>query len=101
MGRRARRGARGWGVKAKPITPYQRLLDTAAEWARKVTWRKERGMWTYPKAQLGEHWSMSDLYQRTLAAQQLGYHVILVADEKGLMVRYREDVPQAPYEFRS
>lgn len=80
----------------KPKNPYQRLLDDIKEWCRKVKYRHEKTMWLYPKNRLDEGWALRDLYERTQAAQQLGYDVQIVATDEGLSVRYKKQVPSVP-----
>lgn len=52
-------------------------------------------MWVYGKTQL------PDLYERVAAAKQLGYDVMLFAEQDGLHVKYVKEVEEAPWEFRS
>ncbi len=88
-------------MKTKPKTPYQRLLDDAQDFARKVKYRHTVKMWHYPKDDLGKAWALTELYQRTAAAEQLGYDVVLEAMTDGLVVRYVKQVPEAPWAFRA
>ncbi len=83
----------------KQKNPYQRLLDEIKDWCRKVKYRHEKTMWLYPKNRLDEGWALRDLYERTQAAQQLGYDVQLVASDDGLSVRYKKQVPSVPYSW--
>ena len=80
----------------KPKNPYQRLLDDIKDWCRKMKYRHEKTMWLYPKSRLDEGWALRDLYERTKAAEQLGYDVQLVANDDGLSVRYKKQVPSVP-----
>jgi hypothetical protein len=84
-------------MKAKPITPYQRLLDDFREYAGKVECRRRKPMFFIPKNRLSEGWRVDDIYERTAAAEQLGYDVILIADLDGLRIRYIEKVPPKPW----
>lgn len=81
----------------KPKSPYQRLLEDTRDWARKVMYRHSVGMWTYPKAKLTEGYRLDDLYERVQAAEQLGYEVVVVANETGLFVRYVKKIPKPPH----
>lgn len=73
----------------KRVTPYERLLDDVKEFARSVVFATKRTMFLYPKATLKESaWNLEDLYERTKAADQLGYDVRLVAGDDGLKVQY-------------
>lgn len=83
----------------KRKNPYQRLLDDIKNWCREVKYRHEKVMWLYPKAKLKQGWDLHDLYERTQAAQQLGYDVQLVATDDGLSVRYKKQVPSVPYSW--
>lgn len=81
---------------AKRLNPYQRLANEFLEWAYKVTGPKRKSMWFYPLGRLNEGWKLYDLYERTAAAEQLGFDVILKADDKGLHVEYVEKRPEKP-----
>lgn len=35
-------------------------------------------------------YNLDDVYQRTLAAQTLGYEVVIEADKEGMTIRYRK-----------
>lgn len=87
-------------MKKKPLTPYQRLLDDARKWADKITCPKTVHMWTYPRNKLQVNWSLSDLYERTKAAEQLGYDVIIIATEEGLEVKYQIKKPEIPWSLQ-
>ena len=41
-------------------------------------------------------WKLLDLYERTKAAEQLGYDVQIVAGDDGLSVYYKKKVPDVP-----
>ncbi len=87
--------------KTKPKTPYQRVLEEAQDFARKVKCRHTKTMWTYPKDKLNTGWALESLYERVKAAEQLGYEVVLMATDDGLAVRYVKEVPEAPWAFRA
>lgn len=87
-------------MKTKPITPYQHLLDEIKAWAFKVTNRHTVAMWHYPKARLTDGWSVLDLYERTKAAEQLGYDVVLKSKDDGLHVQYVKRVPNRPFSWQ-
>ena len=66
----------------------------------KIICRDTRGMFLYPKNRLKEGWSLTDVYERTTAAQELGWTVILRADADGLHVDYAQKLPtQRPWNF--
>lgn len=81
------------------INPYTALKRSAREWAFSVVHPRRVQMFYYENAGVG---SMRVLYERTAAAQQLGYNVRLyVKDDDGhLYVEYRKDHPDVPWEFR-
>lgn len=82
-------------MKAKPITPYARLLADVRKFAVAVKYAARKTMWVYPKQRLGEGWDLLALYERAKAADQLGYDVHVVPTDDGLRVEYRKraDVP--------
>lgn len=84
----------------KPITPYTRLLSQVKQWVHSATYRHTTAMFMFPKAKLGIGWSVLDLYERTKAADQLGYDVIVKAADDGLHVQYIKRVPPIPYEWQ-
>lgn len=86
-------------MKTKPITPYQRLLSEIRKYCFEVKHPHTVTMWHYPKAKLGEGWSLTDLYERTKAAEQLGYSVQLQALDIGLSVRYVKNPPSGNYDW--
>ena len=57
-------------------------------------------MWTYPKDKLNVNWNLTDLYERSRAAQTLGYKVIIEATDKGIEIYYAEKLPAyRPFSF--
>ena len=82
-------------MREKPITPYARLLADVGKFASSVKNPKKRLMWRYGKQDLGKNWTLTDLYERVKAADQLGYDVVLIAEDAGLVVQYakRPDIP--------
>lgn len=79
-------------------TPYQHLLDEYRDFVMSV-YRGGRSMFFYKKTDLQFGWSLVDIYERTRAAAQLGYDVVLEAKDDGLHVKYREKIPQMPWRF--
>jgi len=66
----------------------------------KLICRDTRGMFLYPKNRLKEAWILTDVYERTMAAQELGWNVVLRADADGLHVDYAKKLPtQRPPSF--
>jgi len=84
-------------MKTKPKTPYQRLMEQFCQWANECTHRGRVDMWRYPKDKLGERWTLGDLWERTAAAEQLGYDVQLSANKDGLLVQYVKKLPKRPW----
>ncbi len=82
------------------VNPYTRLLGEIKEFCHKVKYRPTKVMWHYPLNKLGDKWTLSDLYQRAAAANQLGYEVHVRAEEQGLVVIYVAEAPDAPLEWR-
>ncbi len=80
-------------------TPYQLILEEAKCFCREVKFRRTVLMWRYPKNDLGKNWNIASLYERVAAAGQLGYEVVLSADNNGLGVEYRKKVPETPWRF--
>lgn len=76
-----------------PQTPYQRLLERGQSFYSQVLYPDTRHVWTYPK--IG-HWELANLYERTAAANTLGYDTKLFATDKGLEVKFvkRPDLPR-------
>lgn len=81
---------------ANRINPYTRLLSQIKEYVHKVKHRRRKIMWRYPKNKLNDTWSLKDLYERTKAAEQLGYEVKLIASDDGLEVFYQKEIPEIP-----
>lgn len=84
----------------KVKNPYTRLLEEIREWCCKLLRRDKREMWFYPKKQLNDGWPLTDLYERVSAAKQLGYDVVLEANEMGLIVKYIKQIPNIPSTWR-
>ena len=75
-------------MKTKPINPYSTLLNRVQKFRSQVIAPVTKSMWQYPKNRLDEGWLLKDLWERTAAANQLGYDVKLVASDAGLEVKY-------------
>ena len=72
---------------------YNTLRARALDHFEKTIFPHTVAMWQYPKDRLREGWPLWELYERTKAAEQLGYDVILVAADHALVVKYRKHVP--------
>lgn len=75
-------------AKRTIVTPYQRLAQEFDQYKFKVACPRRVTMWQYPKEKLNELWRLYDLWERTKAADQLGYDVVLIAADEGLKVQY-------------
>ncbi len=86
----------------KPVNPYTRLKDAARLYIAKLQHPDRRNMFYITAKQLeGGTFELSDVYERTRAAHQLGWDVQLVADEKGLRIQYVKQPPQQmPWELQ-
>ena len=81
------------------INPYQRLLDKVVSFCDSLKNRHLRIMFIYPKEELNTNWGMLQLYERVVAADQLGYDVKLKATTEGLEVWYEKRV-EIPIEWK-
>jgi hypothetical protein len=79
-------------MRPKPVTPYTRLLNQALEVLSPVFYPRRISMWRYPKEKLSTPWRLDDLYERVVAADQLGFDVVLIAGDDGLSVKYQQRV---------
>lgn len=81
-------------MSTKRINPYQRLLGVARQYACDVKHCTRKTMFAIKKDDLSAGYSMRDVYERTKAADQLGYDVVVIAgDELTFQYRKRVDVP--------
>ena len=79
-------------MKVKPITPYQRLHEKFELFVFNVKYPRKVLVWRYDQKLINSHsvWAMSELQQRVIAANHLGYDVMLESNEYGLDVFYRK-----------
>ena len=87
-------------AKAKPISPYTRLLNEARLFIYKALNPIRVPMFFYPKGKLNNGWKLENLYIKTKTAEELGYKVELKATDKGLEVEYVKQPPSIPLNFR-
>lgn len=87
-------------MTAKRLNPYCRLLKDIRKFVNDLRFRHTKSMWRYPMNKLNNTWSLKDLYERTKAAEQLGYKVELIADDDGLNVMYVKEIPDIPYDWK-
>ena len=78
------------------MNPYERLKREFLRYVSAAMYRHTATMWHYPKDKLSDGWNLSDLYERTAAAEQVGYDVVLRAKEHGLVVCYVKKLPPEP-----
>lgn len=85
-----------------PKNPYTKLLNDIRKFCSKLKHARRTPMFYFSKDTLKPHnsWRLDDVYQRALAAKELGHEVILEADENGLHIKYREQTP-VPYLFEN
>lgn len=82
------------GYRMKPVNPYSRLLQEIRTFVLNLRNRKTVTMWRYPKEKLQQGWSLTDLWDRVSAANQIGWEVIIEAGDDGLTVKYRSPEPK-------
>ncbi len=83
----------------KIITPYQRLMNVAKDYVASLRRaRREKVEMFYMEK--GNSYDVSDIYERTIAAQQLGYHIEIYAEKGKIYVSYVKDI-DVPYEINS
>ena len=88
-------------IRPKPKTPYQHLLEDVKKWAFGVVYPKRTTMFFYKKDSLrAGSWVLWDVYERTKAADTLGYDVKITAEEDGLYMRYVKRPDLAPIAVR-
>lgn len=88
-------------MTTKRESPYHRMQRYFREWAQDVVYARRKTMFLYKKSSLDTGWSLSQIYERTIAANQLGYEVIVQADNDGLHFKYIEKRPtEIPWDAR-
>jgi len=77
------------------INPYTALKSEFREWINASAGRRKIMLWRWPDPPAGD---ISNLAQRVIAAQQLGYEVqIRHNDKEGLVVEYIKKLPDPPW----
>lgn len=86
----------------KRVNPYTRLKEIGQQFALDVKYRHSVGMFHFNRSNLKDStsWSLDDVYERALAAETLGFEVILHADNEGMSINYRKKPPLTPHEFK-
>ena len=80
--------------------PYQMLLDKISDFCQNIKYRHQKLMFIYPIDKLANTWTMNQLYERVVAADQLGYDVVLKSTNNGLEVHYIKQI-EIPIEWRN
>lgn len=85
----------------KRKNPYQRLLEDFQLFANSVKYPRRLSMFWFSRPDLiaGKSWSLREVYERTQAANTLGYDVVIVADKDGLTIQYRKRPDRPPYQI--
>lgn len=79
--------------------PYTRLLNEIRVFCLSLR-RREKQVFTIPKAKMAEGWRVDNIWERTVAAEQLGWNVEVKATEAGLVFWYVKKPPAIPYNFQ-
>jgi hypothetical protein len=81
-------------MKEKRIMPYQRLENRFYAFIQAVRHPRTVALWHYLQEDIKaeQAWTMRNLQERVIAADQLGYDVILESRDTGLHVFYRKRV---------
>jgi hypothetical protein len=87
---------------AKRKTPYRRLLERVRPLFKELTNPQTRSMLYFETEEIvsGVEFRLTEVYERTLAAQALGWRVVVSAGENGLFFEYEKCKPYIEYELR-
>ena len=83
----------------KRTNPYEMVLKEATQLAFEVEHPIHKPMFFFPTEKLNSGWTLGDVYQRTLAASQLGFDVVIAAHDGGLEIKYRKK-PTISWRFK-
>ena len=86
-------------LRKKPITPYQRLLDDIRDYVGKIKYRHKRIMFVFKEVKKRQSYTLDDLYERVIAAEQLGYDAIIETRDGDVVVSYVKKLPDARYDW--
>lgn len=83
------------------LNPYERLKRVGKEFAEAVKYRHTATMFTLSKKEVEQNnYSLLEIYQRTAAAQQVGYEVhLVVRNDDTLVIQYVKAPPPTPVVF--
>lgn len=84
---------------SQKFNPYSDLKRRFNEFVTQCLCRHTKSMWTYPKARLGDNWTLDRLWERVAAAEQIGYDVQIRATDEGLSVQYVKKLPMRPFDI--
>ena len=73
-------------------TPYSRLLNKIKKFSEELKLAHTANMFAISKQDLGKSYGFQDIWERTMAAQQIGYEVVIKADLEGIHINYRKTV---------
>lgn len=81
------------------VSPYTRLKDDFREFVHNVYERRVVTMFSMSREGIyGKNYNIIDLYERVIAANQLGYDVRLRVDKEGkLVAEYIQKLPTRPW----
>jgi len=82
------------------INPYNKLLSEAKSFIYELRGRKEITMYSGMKKDVS--YDFASIYERVMAAEQLGYEVLITKDLKDecYKIVYRKKFPEIPFIFR-
>lgn len=88
--------------KSVSKTPYRKLLERVRPLFRELVSPQKHIMFWYKKETIVSVNGVSvlGLYERTLAAQQLGWRVVVSARDGGLVFEYEKEKPPIDWELR-
>lgn len=84
----------------KAVSPYNNLLQTAKNFIYRAQFRKTKLM--FDDMQKTGNYTLDDVYERMMAADQLGYETLIIPDAKRgyFKIIYKEKFPEVPYIFK-
>lgn len=80
------------------VNPYSALKRRFTDFCNDCFIRRTAPLTLYPKSRLHEGWRLDGIYERVVAANDLGYDVQLKATAEGLEMIYIQKLPKRPYQ---
>lgn len=80
-----------------PVNPYERLKEQFRDFASECEYRRKIDMFVIDKT---GSYSFGDVYERILAADQLGYDVSMTAKDGKIYIKYIKKLPERPWVVR-